>query len=105
MNMYQEVAKYLNKNKDEITKQESRTIVEKITKRFNVKKNSAAVYYYQWKREFIGSYNCVPRRTRTKKKKLAVKSDTLKLKAELSKDIYKIQGMYGEYIKSGQGVK
>lgn len=104
MRKIDEIYKYINENSE----RDKDTIIKKVLKKFNVSQASAQAYYYMWKKEFMKSANCVPKKT---KENLQTKQETHKkpekeeAKSNLRLENGKvIKCKYGVYIKEGKKV-
>lgn len=117
MSKMDDIKQYLNKNEWK----EKQVLINDICKNFNVKANTAEKYYYEWKKEFTGSNNCIPieenkiiPKQQDLKEKIIIKHDVRPMDID-KEEVFKksklkivkanLIGEYGEYQITEDGVK
>ena len=119
MSKLENIKKYLNENEGK----EKQVLIKDICEKFDVKEKSAEIYYYQWKKEFTGSNECIPKEERIIdllpkqekiKEKIIIPHDVKPLNAD-KEVVFKeskikivtanLKGEYGEYQITEEGVK
>lgn len=120
MTKKEQIYKYLNENNDK----PKENLIKEVYKKFNIAESSATTFYYRWKKEFLGSNNCIPKEVKKiekpklkEKQEIKVPHDVVPIDA--NKEIKKsnlriksgiIEGKYVDYeiingtVKVGQEV-
>jgi len=119
MSKLESIKKYLSENEGK----EKQVLIKDICEKFDVKGKSAEIYYYQWKKEFTGSDECIPKeenivaplpKQEKIKEKIIIPHDVKPLNAD-EEEVFKkskikivkadLKGEYGEYQITEEGVK
>ena len=78
-----EINKYLSEN----DAKDKEKLIKELSKTFNIAETSATTFYYRWKRQFMKSENCVPK----KEKKVEKVKPKEKQEIKVSHDIKAIE--------------
>lgn len=119
MTKQEQINKYLNENND-LPKEK---LIKELSKKFNIAESSSTTFYYVWKKEFLESNNCVPKKEKKIEKPKLKGKQVIKvphdIKSTVNKEIKKsnlkiksgiIEGKYVNYeiengtVKVGQEV-
>lgn len=119
MSKLENIKKYLSENEGK----EKQVLIKDICEKFDVKNKSAEIYYYQWKKEFTGSDECIPKEEKIivplakqeeTKEKIIIPHDIKPINAD-QEDVFKksklkivtanLKGEYGEYQITEEGVR
>lgn len=119
MSKLENIKKYLSENEGK----EKQVLIKDICEKFDVTKKSAEIYYYQWKKEFTGSDECIPKEEKTVvlepkeekiKEKIIIPHDIKPINTD-EEEVFKkskikivkadLKGEYGEYKITEEGVK
>ena len=98
-----EIYIYLNENSDK----EKRVILKGMAKRFSISDKTSELYYYRWKKDFMNTSKCVPKKPKTNlqpNQEKKVESKEVKNNKLKKQQAIVIKGECGIYIKEGNRV-